>query len=105
RGGYAQIAGGADSAYQLALTYEIFGQGHLSQPLGRVTGSTVPNVNLVPWNKTEVELWVDARFFGNRLSLDLAYYANETTDDIVNVTTSITTGYSSATANLGKIEN
>lgn len=105
RGGYAQIAGGADSAYQLALTYEIFGQGHLSQPLGRVTGSTVPNVNLVPWNKTEVEFGVDARFFGNRLSLDLAYYANETTDDIVNVTTSITSGYSSATANLGKIEN
>ncbi|WP_108424591.1 SusC/RagA family TonB-linked outer membrane protein [Flagellimonas amoyensis] len=105
RGGYAQIAGGADSAYQLALTYEIFGQGHLSQPLGRVTGSTVPNVNLVPWNKTEMEFGVDARFFGNRLSLDLAYYTNETTDDIVNVTTSITSGYSSATANLGKIEN
>ncbi|MDC6361666.1 MULTISPECIES: SusC/RagA family TonB-linked outer membrane protein [Flavobacteriaceae] len=105
RGGYAQTAGGADSAYQLALTYEIFGQGHLGQPLGRVTGGTVPNANLVPWNKSEVEVGVDARFFGNRLSLDLAYYTNETTDDIVNVTTSIASGYNNATANLGKIEN
>ena len=105
RGGYAQTAGGADQAYQLAQTYEIFGQGHLGQPLGRVNGNRVPNANLVPWNKSEVEVGVDARFFGNRLSLDLAYYSNETTDDIVNITASKTSGYTNAAANLGKIEN
>ncbi|MEZ4809335.1 MAG: SusC/RagA family TonB-linked outer membrane protein [Allomuricauda sp.] len=109
RGGWAQTAGGADQAYQLALTYEIFGQGHLGQPLGRVAPidgqNKVPNANLVPWNKSEVEVGFDARLFGNRLSLDFAYYTNETTRDIVNVTTSVASGYDSATANLGKIEN
>lgn len=105
RGGWAQTAGGADQAYQLALNYEIFGQGHLGQPLGRVSGGTVPNANLVPWNKDEIEIGLDARFFGNRLSLDFAYYSNETTNDIVNVTTSVASGFGSATANLGKIEN
>ncbi len=105
RGGYAQTAGGADEAYQLALNYEIFGQGHLGQPLGRISGGTVPNANLVPWNKSEVEVGVDARLFGNRLSLDFAYYTNETTNDIVNVTTSVASGFNNAIANLGKIEN
>ena len=105
RGGYAQTAGGADEAYQLALTYEIFGQGHLGQPLGRITGSTVPNANLVPWNKEEVEIGLDARLFGNRLALDLAFYSNETTNDIVDVTTSVGSGFQNAAANLGKIEN
>lgn len=105
RGGYSETAGGAQDAYQLALTYEIFGQGHLGQPLGRISGGTVPNANLVPWNKSEVEIGLDARFFGNRLSLDMAYYANETTNDIVNVTTSVASGFNAASANLGRIEN
>lgn len=105
RGGYAQTAGGAQDAYQLALTYEIFDQGHLGQPLGRISGGPVPNANLVPWNKSEVEVGLDARFFNNRLSIDLALYQNETTNDIVNLTTSVGSGYGSASANLGKIEN
>ena len=105
RGGYSEVGGGGDEAYKLAATYELFGQGHLGQPLGRVSGGTVPNANLVPWTKSEVEIGVDARFFNNRLSLDLAVYTNETTDDIVNATTSLYSGYGSATANLGKLEN
>ncbi|WP_343487934.1 SusC/RagA family TonB-linked outer membrane protein [Allomuricauda sp. d1] len=105
RGGYSEVAGGAQEAYQLALNYEIFGQGHLGQPLGRISGGTVPNANLVPFNKSEIEVGVDARFFGNRLSLDLAVYKNETTNDIVNVTTSVGSGFNAASANLGSIEN
>lgn len=105
RGNYAETAGGAQDAYQLALNYEIFGQGHLGQPLGRISGGTVPNANLVPWNKSEIEFGLDARLFGNRLSIDLALYSNETTNDIVNVTTSVASGFGAASANLGRIEN
>lgn len=105
RGGYSEVGGGGDEAYKLAPTYELFGQGHLGQPLGRISGGTVPNANLIPWTKSEVEIGIDARFFDNRLSLDLALYKNETTNDIVNATTSLYSGYGSATANLGKLEN
>jgi hypothetical protein len=105
RGGYSEVAGGAQNPYQLALTYEIFGQGHLGQPLGRVTGSTVPNANLVPFSKSELEVGLDARFFNNRLALDVAYYTNETTNDIVGVATSVFSGYNDASANLGQVEN
>ena len=33
RGGYSQVAGGADSPYALSLTYGIVGQGHLGASL------------------------------------------------------------------------
>lgn len=105
RGGYSQTAGGADVPYSLSLTYEIFDQGHLGQPLGRITGGTVPNADLVPWNKDEVEIGFDARFLNNRLSIDFAYYTNEITNDIVNVTTSVGSGFNDATFNIGEIEN
>lgn len=105
RGGWAQTAGGADTAYELALVYEIFGQGHLGQPLGRVSGGRIPNASLVPWTKDEYEIGVDARFFGSRLSLDMAVYTNETLNDIAFPTVSQTSGYNDASANIGKIEN
>ncbi|HMB61767.1 MAG TPA: SusC/RagA family TonB-linked outer membrane protein [Eudoraea sp.] len=105
RGGYSEVAGGAQNPYSLSLIYEIFGNPIQGQPLGRVSGGTVPNSNLVPFSKSETEIGLDARFFNNRLSLDLAYYQNETTNDIVNVATSIYSGYNGASANLGKVEN
>lgn len=105
RGGYSQVAGGGDIPYQLAPNDEFFGQGHLGQPLGRISGDNVPNANLVPWDKKEYEFGIDARFFDNRLSLDLALYKNETTNDLVQASTSVYTGYNTRSVNLGKLEN
>ncbi|MBG6130306.1 TonB-linked SusC/RagA family outer membrane protein [Aquimarina sp. EL_43] len=105
RAGYSKVAGGAQDPYQLALTYEIFGQGHQGQPLGAIAGDQVPNANLVAFNKSEFEVGLDARFFNNRLSFDIAYYNNKTTNDIVPVGTSVFSGYSRALANIGEVEN
>ena len=105
RGGYSEVAGGAQNPYSLSLTYEIFGNPIQGQPLGRVSGGTVPNANLVPFSKSETEIGIDARLFNNRLSFDLAYYDNETTNDIVSVATSGYSGYGGASANLGKVSN
>ncbi|MGB3144948.1 MAG: SusC/RagA family TonB-linked outer membrane protein, partial [Maribacter sp.] len=105
RGGYSEVAGGAQDPYSLALTYEIFGNPIQGQPLGRISGSTVPNANLVAFSKNEYEIGLDMRLFNNRLSLDFAYYNNETTNDIVNVATSEYSGFNGASANLGKVSN
>ncbi|MEA1784823.1 SusC/RagA family TonB-linked outer membrane protein [Arenibacter sp. GZD96] len=105
RGGYSEVAGGAQDAFALSLNFEIFDQGHLGQPLGRVSGSNVPNANLVPFSKSETEIGLDARLFNNRLSFDLAYYKNNTTNDIVNVSTSQTSGFTGASANIGEVQN
>ena len=105
RGGYSEVAGGAQNPYSLALNYEIFGIPINGQPLGRVSGSVVPNANLVAFSKSETEIGLDMRFFNNRLSFDVAYYSNETTNDIVDVSTSTYSGYNGASANLGKVSN
>lgn len=105
RGGWSQVAGGAQDPYALSLTYQIFGQGHQGQSLGAINGSSVPNANLIPFSKDEFEIGFDARMLDNRLSFDIAYYSNKTTNDIVPVTTSVYSGYGSAIANLGEITN
>lgn len=105
RGGYSEVAGGAQDPYTLGLTYQIFGQPLGGQPTGNISNGSVPNANLVAFSKNESEIGLDLRMFGNRLSFDLAYYSNETTNDIVNVATSGTSGYNGASANLGKVSN
>ena len=104
RGGYSKVAGGSDEAYQLSLTYDFFAD-HEGQNLVQINGEQVPNANLVAFSKNEFELGFDTRIFNNRLSLDLAYYRNETINDIVPVNTSLTSGYLSALANTGVVEN
>ncbi|MEX0274461.1 MAG: SusC/RagA family TonB-linked outer membrane protein, partial [Flavobacteriaceae bacterium] len=105
RGGYSEVAGGAQDPYQLALNYEIFGQGHLGNPLGRISGGQVPNANLVPFSKSETEIGFDIRMLDNRVSLDFAVYKNHTPNDIFPVVASVVSGFGSALANLGEIEN
>lgn len=105
RGGYSEVAGGAENPYTLGLTYQIFGNPLQGQPTGNISNGSVPNANLVAFSKNETEIGLDLRMFGNRLSFDLAYYKNETTNDIVNVATSRFSGYGGASANLGKVSN
>ena len=105
RGGYSQVAGGADSPYALSLSYGIYGQGHLGASLGNISGGTIPNSEITPFEKNETEFGIDLRMFDNKLSIDATYYDNETLGDIVGVSASATSGYGSALANLGNISN
>ncbi|MEE2604554.1 MAG: SusC/RagA family TonB-linked outer membrane protein [Bacteroidota bacterium] len=105
RAGYSQVAGGADSPYRLNLTYGIVGQGHLGASLGQINGGQIPNTEITPFEKNETEFGFDIRMLDNRLSLDATYYDNETVGDIVGVSASRTSGFSSALANLGEINN
>ena len=105
RGGYSQVAGGADSPYALSLSYGIYGQGHLGASLGTISGGTIPNSEITPFEKNETEFGFDLRLFENKLSIDATYYDNETLGDIVGVSASQTSGYGAALANLGNIAN
>jgi len=105
RGGYSQVAGGADSPYALSLSYGIYGQGHLGASLGNISGGTIPNSEITPFEKNETEFGVDLRMFDNKLSIDATIYDNETLGDIVGVSASATSGFGSALANLGNISN
>jgi TonB-linked SusC/RagA family outer membrane protein len=108
RAGYSDIGGGAEDPYVLSLSYGIFdnytGTGN-SVPLGRINNSQLPNKELKPFSKKEYEFGLNARFFNSRLGLDLTYYSNKTTDDIVPISISNSSGYDAAFLNVGELTN
>ena len=105
RAGVSEVAGGADNPYALSLTYGIVGQGHMGASLGAITGGTIPNSEITPFEKEETEFGFDLRLFDNKVSLDATFYDNSTIGDIVGVSASSTSGFGSALANLGQIDN
>ncbi len=70
---------------------------------------TVPdtrnNPDLKPETQRAIEAGLELNFFNNRLGIDLAYYKNNTFDQLMPVTVSFATGYSSKWVNAGEIEN
>jgi TonB-linked SusC/RagA family outer membrane protein len=104
----ASYAGGSNGAspYTNLLTYGLQGYSVSGQPVGYVAGSNIiPNANLRPVKIEEKEVGVNLQFLQNRLGVDVAYYDKRTTDDIVQVTVSPTSGYNSEEVNIGKISN
>ncbi len=63
------------------------------------------NANLKPELSTNYEAGLDIRFLKNRFNLDLTYYNNTTSNQIVRVPLDPTTGYTSAYLNSGKVRN
>ena len=104
RASYAQVAGGASNAYSLNLDYAITGSFQ-GQSFGQLNGNSIPNPNLVPFQKNEFEVGFDGRFFQNRLNLDVAYYQNQTTNDIVSASASQSSGFTSSILNIGELQN
>ncbi|MEL7269408.1 MAG: SusC/RagA family TonB-linked outer membrane protein [Bacteroidota bacterium] len=103
--GYSEIAGGNVDPYSLAQTFEIFGQGHLGQPLGRISPGPLPNANLTPSTKKEIEVGLDLSFLNGRLGLDFAYYDNEIDGDILRVNISNSSGFGDVFTNIGVLRN
>ena len=104
----ASFAGGSNgtSPYLNTLTYGLQGYSISNQPVGYVAGGgVIPNANLKPVKIQEKEIGLNLEFLNNRLSIDAAYYDKQTTDDIVKVTASPTSGYNQAVQNIGKISN
>lgn len=65
----------------------------------------IANNDLRPEKTTGIEFGADLRFLNNRLGVDLSYYNQTTTDQIINISVSKATGYDSKVINAGKIIN
>jgi TonB-linked SusC/RagA family outer membrane protein len=91
--------------YQTMLTYKLNDFNVQGQSMGYISNSSVPNAYLKPVKIREKEIGANAAFFSNRLGFDMAFYEKKTTDDIVQVSTSETSGFNSAYKNIGKIRN
>jgi outer membrane receptor protein involved in Fe transport len=92
RAAWAQV-GNTESVgpYQTLLNYGA-NISHVGRPLGGFTsGNNLPNPNLVPFTSSEMEYGLEFRVVNNRLGLDITYYDQKTTNDILNA--SVLTGF------------
>jgi hypothetical protein len=97
-------------AYQTQNTYSLLGATHLGVPMGTFStaagnAGSIPNPNLLPLTSTEVEFGTDLRFLDDRVGLELTYYSQKTTDDILNATISRGSGFGSTLVNVGELTN
>ncbi len=105
RASYAGASNGT-SPYQNALTYGVQDYAISGQQLGYVaTNGVIPDADLRPVRISERELGMAMSFVHERLGFDLTVYDKHTTNDIVDVTVSPTSGYSQAVENIGKVNN
>lgn len=102
RANYAEVGNDAP-VYSLYPTYSK-GTNWGSDALFSVN-STLLNPNLKPERTKSFEIGLEANFFENRVRADVAYYNNRSVDQLMPVTVSPLSGYSSMWMNSGEIEN
>lgn len=107
RASYAASSNGTEP-YQNVLNYGIQNYSINGQPLGYIASGDlplIPNASLRPISITEKEVGLAGQFWQGRVGFDVTYYNKETTNDIVKVTVSPTSGYYQYIENIGKIRN
>jgi len=105
RASYAASSNGT-SPYQNMLTYGLQGYTVNGQQVGYVsTNGVIPDAYLRPVGIAEKEAGLYLKFLHDRIGLDLTWYLRQTTNDIVHVTVSPTSGYNQDIENVGKIRN
>lgn len=91
--------------YSLQPTYSA-GTGF---PFGNTSGftanQTVPSPDLKPEFVQTYEAGIEMGFVRNRINFEATYYYQKNTDQVLTVTQSITTGYTSALANAADFKN
>ncbi|WP_074408019.1 MULTISPECIES: SusC/RagA family TonB-linked outer membrane protein [Aquimarina] len=80
----------------------------VNTPIGSAStsvGNVKKNPNLKPERTTSTELGLEMKLLQSRLGFDIAYYINNSIDQIFGVPVSRGTGYTSKILNAGEIEN
>ena len=103
RGSWAQVGNDTDP-YRLAQVFVPEAAWNGTTP-AFAENPTIANSGLKPERTTGIEVGADLRFFNARMGLDVTYYNQVTTDQIIAISVSKTTGYDSKVINAGEIEN
>jgi TonB-linked SusC/RagA family outer membrane protein len=98
RASFAQV-GNDTRPYQIARYYDRIYGNNFTNP------STLFNANLKPEITTSAEFGLDLRLFRSRLNFDLAYYNNNSRNQILAVPLDPTSGFSNALINAGLINS
>jgi len=104
RAGFAKV-GSDTNPYRLVPT---FGAG-TGFPFGSLAGFTLanntPNPDLKPEFTSSYEAGTELSFLKDKLGLDFTYYYTSTDGQILNLGVPASTGYTTATFNVGKVTN
>ena len=72
---------------------------------GYVQSNTLGNPDLRPESIVETEIGMELRLFNNKIRTNVSYYDKKSYDQIFNVPSSATTGYTSISRNAGDLRN
>ena len=104
RASYAQ-AGNDATPFQTQAGYDVTSSTTFNgQPFAAIR-SDIPLTDLKNELTTSFEFGTELRFFNNRLGVDFTYYNSSTTNQILPVEISSTTGYNTRLINAGEIRN
>ncbi len=102
RASFAKV-GNDTSPYQIEQYYNI-SQTNTEFPQASI-GGQLPYFDLKPEETSSWEVGTNLGFFKNRLILDVAYYYSISDNQIMNVSLTPSTGYSTKKMNAGKLQN
>ena len=93
------------SPYQLISTYSQPAGFPYGNTVGFTANNTIPATNLQPEFVNTREVGIELGFMRNRIGFNATYFYQKNTDQILNVSQSSTTGYSTAIANAANFKN
>jgi TonB-linked SusC/RagA family outer membrane protein len=106
RAGYAEAGSSTGAGFaQNVLYYQINSLLLNGQPVGGISGNTVPNPSLRPSRTSEIEAGVELKMFNNRLGVEFSAYRKITTDQIVTAQISDASGFIDTRINSGKSQS
>jgi TonB-linked SusC/RagA family outer membrane protein len=106
RASWAQTGSPAGAnRYEGLLTYGLSSTPFNGQIYGSINGGTSPNPFLQPFKLEEEEIGLELRMFHSRVNLDISAFRKITSDQVLNVTLSNTSGYTGSKDNLASLRN
>ena len=97
-------ANGVDN-FEGLLNYTIAPNNFNNQATATIGSGNSPNALLTPFKAEEKEIGLEMRMFNNRVVLDVSAFKKVTTDQVLPVTVSNTSGYTGTKQNLGSLRN
>lgn len=106
RASWAQVGSvGGVGPFDGVLTYNINANLFNGQTLASINGNAAPNPLLQPFTVTEKEVGLELRLFNSKLHLDVAAFDKVTTEQILDVQLSSTSGYNTSKQNKASLKN
>lgn len=103
RASWAQVGNDSDP-YLTRAGYSLYPTGFNGLPYATKSG-TIPLWDLKNELTESVEFGADLRFLRNRISMDVTYYDGKTSNQILSLPVSSSSGYNTAVINAGEIKN